>query len=195
MYLLIYQDCSVHIDDALCCVSERRNVCRHFVAPTGCRFGNSCAFLHPGVNGPPLDHWPRLSLSSSSPSSSLCHCCQTHSITAKTLFVIFIIIAVIVDVIVLPGSASSSCHALPVCSQQTLSHFLNHYQDCCCHAHHRCHRDSLSRVSLFLKLALPETRDVVTLPYSQTRLFSSSSLSSSFKGQPLHQARPYPCIH
>ncbi|KAK7095293.1 serine/threonine-protein phosphatase 1 regulatory subunit 10-like isoform X2 [Littorina saxatilis] len=35
---------------------ERRNVCRHFVAPTGCRFGNSCAFLHPGVNGPPLDH-------------------------------------------------------------------------------------------------------------------------------------------
>ncbi|XP_071115636.1 serine/threonine-protein phosphatase 1 regulatory subunit 10-like isoform X2 [Haliotis cracherodii] len=30
-----------------------RPVCRHFVQPGGCRFGNSCNFLHPGVNGPP----------------------------------------------------------------------------------------------------------------------------------------------
>lgn len=33
----------------------QRAVCRHFVAPGGCRFGNSCSFLHPGVNGPPLN--------------------------------------------------------------------------------------------------------------------------------------------
>ncbi|PVD22536.1 hypothetical protein C0Q70_18350 [Pomacea canaliculata] len=34
----------------------QRAVCRHFVAPTGCRYGNACAFLHPGVNGPPLNN-------------------------------------------------------------------------------------------------------------------------------------------
>lgn len=29
-------------------------VCRHFVSPRGCLRGDSCIFLHPGVNGPPL---------------------------------------------------------------------------------------------------------------------------------------------
>ncbi|XP_063422981.1 serine/threonine-protein phosphatase 1 regulatory subunit 10-like [Mytilus trossulus] len=30
-----------------------RDICRHFAAG-GCRRGNTCSFLHPGVNGPPL---------------------------------------------------------------------------------------------------------------------------------------------
>ncbi|KAI0228935.1 Serine/threonine-protein phosphatase 1 regulatory subunit 10 [Lamellibrachia satsuma] len=31
---------------------DNRPVCRHFATPSGCRFGNGCAFIHPGVNAP-----------------------------------------------------------------------------------------------------------------------------------------------
>lgn len=34
-------------------VTGDRAVCRHFAAG-GCRRGNTCSFLHPGVNGPPV---------------------------------------------------------------------------------------------------------------------------------------------
>lgn len=30
-----------------------RPTCRHFTSPRGCLRGNTCTFLHPGVNGPP----------------------------------------------------------------------------------------------------------------------------------------------
>lgn len=29
-------------------------ICRHFVSQRGCLRGDSCHFLHPGINGPPL---------------------------------------------------------------------------------------------------------------------------------------------
>ena len=32
-------------------------VCRHFVSKRGCLRGNTCHFLHPGVNGPPVWQW------------------------------------------------------------------------------------------------------------------------------------------
>ncbi|XP_070532301.1 serine/threonine-protein phosphatase 1 regulatory subunit 10-like [Ptychodera flava] len=33
---------------------SERPVCYHFMGPRGCRFGDQCQFIHPGVNGPPL---------------------------------------------------------------------------------------------------------------------------------------------
>ncbi|KAM7135595.1 serine/threonine-protein phosphatase 1 regulatory subunit 10 isoform 1-T3 [Molossus nigricans] len=33
---------------------SNRPVCRHFMMKGNCRYENSCAFYHPGVNGPPL---------------------------------------------------------------------------------------------------------------------------------------------
>ncbi|XP_030645042.1 serine/threonine-protein phosphatase 1 regulatory subunit 10 [Chanos chanos] len=33
---------------------SKRPVCRHFMMKGNCRYENSCAFYHPGVNGPPL---------------------------------------------------------------------------------------------------------------------------------------------
>lgn len=33
---------------------SKRPVCRHFMMKGNCRYEGSCAFYHPGVNGPPL---------------------------------------------------------------------------------------------------------------------------------------------
>ncbi|CAN0350668.1 BEN domain-containing protein 5-like isoform X1 [Lampetra fluviatilis] len=33
---------------------SKKPICRHFAQKGGCRYGNTCAFYHPGMNGPPL---------------------------------------------------------------------------------------------------------------------------------------------
>uniref|UniRef100_A0A3Q4HXN1 Protein phosphatase 1, regulatory subunit 10 n=1 Tax=Neolamprologus brichardi TaxID=32507 RepID=A0A3Q4HXN1_NEOBR len=38
----------------LCRNMSKRPVCRHFMMKGSCRYEGSCAFYHPGVNGPPL---------------------------------------------------------------------------------------------------------------------------------------------